>query len=230
MRGSSCTGLLHETGARVIRARLYRHRHGLLALVCLGVAALLVLFARDVRAWQRTVARDDLRFRALPAHRSLWRPDTVLPGDPAGRALDVGQLVHYRRTLQNFWFSRVGSSSEARQDLPTVRAHAAEALQDLTGTLPHRADRSRLANLLGVLLVTGPVLPGDVKALARTLDTARSWFQLAIQLDPGNIDAKQNLELVLRLQKPGSSHAFRDARAGFGFGRGRAISPAGTGY
>ena len=55
-------------------------------------------------------------------------------------------------------------------------------------------------------------------------------FQTAIVIDPGNIDAKQNLELVLRIRRPGKSKVGRDARAGFGFGRGHGAAAIGNGY
>ena len=40
----------------------------------------------------------------------------------------------------------------------------------------------------------------------------------------------QHLELVLRVTRPGKGGLNRDARAGYGFGRGRATVPVGSGY
>jgi len=101
-----------------------RHRAGLLALLCVGLGTLLVLLALDASAWRKTVAQDDLRFRALPAHKGLWRPPTSLPGDPASTLLGTGDTMAYRRALQFFWYSRIGADPEERQDLPTLRAEA----------------------------------------------------------------------------------------------------------
>ena len=61
--------------------RLRRHRAAFLALLCAGIALVLVLLAADVSAWRSTVARDDLRFRALPAHRYAVHPADEQP-DP----------------------------------------------------------------------------------------------------------------------------------------------------
>ena len=60
--------------------RLFRrHWPALAALLLVGVGVVLVLFALDVRTWQRTVAHDDLRFRVLPDSAALWKPRTTLP-------------------------------------------------------------------------------------------------------------------------------------------------------
>ena len=207
-----------------------RHVPALLALVCVGAGCVLVLLALDVRTWDRTVARDDLRFRALPAHRSLWRPATRLPGDPAAALLGTADAIDYRRTLQLFWYSRMGANPETRQDLPTLRAAAQRRLQDMMSSGHDAAQRSLAANLLGLLTVTTPVERQDQNAVTRVVKRATGYFQHAIALDPTNDDAKQNLELVLRLTRPGNGPLSQDARSGYGFGRGRGSTPLGNGY
>jgi hypothetical protein len=179
--------------------RLRRHRSVLLAVFCTLGAVVAVLIAVDAHAWETTVARDDLRFRALPAHRGLWTPPTLLPGDPASELIGTGSTTQYR-------------------------------LQTLISTAPNSSERSAAANLLGVLVVTAPALDSDKNAVKQILVRAREYFQQAIALDPANIDAKQNLELVLRLQRPGKGKLGNDARRGIGFGRGRAAGVAGSGY
>ena len=213
-----------------MRKQLRRHRSAVVALLLACVALVLGLLAADVHAWQTTVARDDLRFRALPAHKGLWRPPTVLPGDPAARLIGTGQTIEYRRALQYFWFARIGSNPEVRQDTPALRASAQERIQSLIGSAPNDKQRSDAANLLGVLVVTTPAPGSDKDAITQILTRAAQYFQLAISIDSGNLDAKQNLELVLRLQRPGKGKLGRDARSGYGFGRGRGAGQQGTGY
>lgn len=210
--------------------RLRRHRAALLAGFCALAATVLVLLAVDLHTWKNTVARDDLRFRALPAHLGLWTPATILPGDPASRLIGTGDTMQYRRALQYFWYSRTGSNPEVRQDTPTLRANAQERLQSLITAAPNAGQRSSAANLLGVLVVTTPAPGSDKDAITQILVRAREYFQQAIAIDSGNFDAKQNLELVLRLQRPGKSKFGRDARSGYGFGRGRAAGAQGSGY
>ena len=192
---------------------------------------MLLLLAVDARAWRTTVARDDIRFRALPAHGKLWNPSTLLPGDPAGALIGTGDTVAYRRGLQLFWFSRIGADPETREDLPTLRAEAQETLQHVMLTGARAQERSSAANLLGVLVVTTPgARHRPERASPALLRRGEGYFQRAIALDPANGDAKQNLELVLRLRRPGKGRIGHDARAGYGFGRGRGATVIGSGY
>lgn len=213
-----------------MKVQLRRHRFAFLAVLLAGIATVLALLAIDARAWQTTVTRDDLRFRAMPAHTGLWKPPTVLPGDPAAKLLGTDRVVALRRALQYFWYTRIGSNPEVRQDSPALRASAQERILSLVGNAPNPGQRSSAANLLGVLVVTTPVPGRDTDAIAHVLTRAAQYFQLAIAIDPANFDAKQNLELVLRLQRPGKGKIGRDARAGYGFGRGRGAITKGTGY
>jgi hypothetical protein len=213
-----------------MKRTLARHRSALVALVLMGVALVLALLAVDVRAWQTTVARDDVRFRALPAHKGLWKPPTILPGDPASRLIGTGDAMAYRHALQYFWFARIGSNPEVRQDTPALRASAQERIQSMIGSAPNAKQRSDAANLLGVLVVTTPAPGSDQDAVTQILTRAAQYFQLAISIDDRNLDAKQNLELVLRLQRPGKGKLGRDARSGYGFGRGRGAGQRGSGF
>jgi hypothetical protein len=207
-----------------------RHKTAVLAVICAGATLVLVLLALDARVWKSTVDRDDLRFRALPAHKGLWTPSTALPGDPASRLIGTGTTIDYRRALQYFWYSRIGSNPEVRQDTPALRATAQDKLQGLIKSAPTATQRSAAANLLGVLVVTTPAPGSDKDAITQILTRGAQYFQLAIAINPRNADAKQNLELVLRLQRPGKGKLGRDARSGYGFGRGRGAGGQGTGY
>jgi hypothetical protein len=207
-----------------------RHAAGLLALLSVGLGVLLLLLAFDASAWRRTVMQDDLRFRALPAHRDLWKPATALPGDPAGALIGTGSTIAYRRALQLFWFSRIGLNPEERQDLPTLRAETEQKLIALSLHGESAHERSFATNLLGVLVVTTPTAATDQGAIAQILRRATGYFQQAIEADPTNVDAKLNLELVLRLTRPGNGKFGKDARSGYGFGRGRGVLPSGRGY
>jgi hypothetical protein len=154
----------------------------------------------------------------------------VLPGDPASLLIGTGSTISYRRALQYFWFSRIGSDPEVRQDTPTLRATAQNKLLSLVSSAPNSQERSIAANLLGVLVVTTPTIGSDAGGTTQVLTRAAQYFQQAIAIDPGNTDAKQNLELVLRLQQPGKGRFGHDARSGYGFGKGRGVSSPGGGY
>lgn len=198
------------------------------AVICLGVAAVLLLLALDLRAWQHRMTRDDLRFRAMASHVGLWRTPAALPGDPARSLLGLGDALAYRRALQLFWYSRVGADPESRQDIVAIRVDATDRLETLMTSAATAAERSNAANLLGVLTVTTPA--SDVETQTQTLRRAAGYFQDAIGADPTNYAAKLNLELVLRLRRPGKSRFGHDARGGYGFGRGRGVGVIGSGY
>jgi len=207
-----------------------RHRLAALAILLAGMAAVLVLFAVDTRAWQSAVRRDDMRFRALPNHPALWKPSTILPGDPAGAALGKGDTLAWRTALQSFWLTRIGANPQAQEDLPRLRAAAQGKLLRLMGTAKTAQERSGAANLLGVLVITTPVSAGSQTAQLQVIRQSIDYFQQAIALDPGDAAAKQNLELLLRATRPGKGPLGKDAHAGFGFGRGHGETIVGNGY
>ena len=207
---------------------LSRLRAPLLAAACFLAAALLFLFAFDVRGWPRALTHDDLRFRALHSHVGLWHSPAMLPGDPARALLGLDEPIAYRRALQLFWFSRVGSPPDSLSTLPLIRDRAQESLESLITAGRTPEERSTAANLLGVLTVTTPA--ADSETQTQTLVRAAGYFQRAIAEDPTNVAAKLNLELVLRLRRPGKSGFNKDARGGFGFGKGQGAQVVGSGF
>jgi hypothetical protein len=212
----------------MMRSRTRRALPAIVAAACFLVATVFVLVAVDVHGWQRRVARDDVRFRALHSHVGLWQSPATLPGDPARVLLGLGEPIAYRRAVQLFWFSHIGSQPLGTRDLMTIRTEAQSQLEQLMGTGRSPLERSTAANLLGVMTVTTPTT--DTETQAQTLRRAAGYFQRAIAEYPANFAAKQNLELVLRLRRPGKSRFGKDARGGFGFGRGRGVGVVGSGY
>lgn len=209
---------------------LRRHGLALLALLLAGVATVLVLFALDARAWQPSVLRGDVRFRLHPGDAGTWAPSSILPGDPAGLALGAGDTTAWRQAVQSFWYANVGRDPLAPADLITLHARAQSRLLRLASDAKTAVERSGAANLLGVLVITTPGLRQNRDAQILAIKQATQYFQDAIRLDPGDTDAKANLELLLHLIRPGKSRLGKDARAGFGWGRGNASMNLGSGY
>jgi hypothetical protein len=197
------------------------------AVVLLGLAAVLALFASDVRAWQGALTQSDLHFRAQRSHIALWRTPTVLPADPARSVLGIDDAVSYRRALQLFWFSTVGSSTGGQADLAATRVAAQVQLQTLMTTAATAEERSTAANLLGVMTVTAPANSPTQKV---EIATATSYFTRAVIEDQTNYAAKLNLELLLRVARPGKSRLDQDARGGFGFGGANGVGVVGGGF
>ena len=197
------------------------------AVVLLGLAAVCALFAVDVRAWQGTITQSDMHFRAQRSHPGLWRSPALLPGDPARSVLGLDDALSYRQALQLFWFSNVGSSTGGQADLAATRVAAETELQTLMTSGATAEERSHAANLLGVMTVTAPANSPTQK---EEIKTAIGYFQQAVIADPRNYDAKLNLELLLRVARPGKSKLDQDARGGFGFGGSNGVGVKGGGF
>lgn len=198
------------------------------AVVLIGLAVVLALFAVDVRAWQGRLTRDDLRFRAHQSHLGLWQSPTVLPRDPARLVLGIDDALSYRAGLELFWFSRVGVSTGGQPDFAAERVVAEERLQTLLETAATREERSNAANLLGVMTVTAPA--ADTATELEGIERARMLFTQALRDDPTNYAARVNLELVLRIGTPHKIRINEDARGGFGSGGSSGVSGRGGGY
>jgi hypothetical protein len=197
------------------------------AVVLLGLAAVLALFAADVRAWQGRFTQSDLRFRGQRSHTGLWKSPAVLPADPARLLLGVDDAISYREALQLFWFSNVGASTGGQADLAATRVAAESELQKLMAGAATAEERSNAANLLGVMTVTAPANSATQK---EEIATATRYFQRAVIEDPHNYNAKLDLELLLRVARPGKSELDQDARGGFGFGGSNGVGLTGGGF
>jgi hypothetical protein len=196
------------------------------AVVLLGLATVLALFAADVRAWQGALTQSDLNFRSQRSHVGLWRSPAVLPGDPARSLLGLDDALTYRRAAQLVWFSNIGTSTGGQADLAATRVEAQSLLQSLMTSGATARERSDAANLLGYLTVTAPANSPTQKA---EIATAKAYFQRAVIEDPTNYNAKINLELLLRVAHPGKSKLDQDARGGFGFGGANGVGVVGGG-
>lgn len=196
------------------------------AVVLLGLATVLALFASDVRAWQGAFSQGDVHFRAQRSHIGLWRSPAILPGDPARSSLGIGDALSYRRALQVYWLSQKGASTGGQADLAATQVAAGTQLQRLMTSAATAKERSNAANLLGVMTVNAPENTATQK---EEIASARRFFQQAVIADPTNYDAKLNLELLLRIAHPGKNSLDQDARGGFGFGGANGVGVVGGG-
>ena len=209
----------------------------LLAAAALVGAALLGALAVDALRWERRVAGDDLRFRAAPASSSLWRADALLPFAASQRLLGLRDDVGYRGSLRRFWPVRPGQAIVG-PELEALRGQVQAELARISRSSPEGARRSHVLNLLGVLTIgryygtaygVGSLGPTDPAERASVLRTALGLFQSAIEADPGNADAKLNLELLLR--DPGAPEFLVDTPGGQAAeGRSTGAGRGGSGY
>jgi hypothetical protein len=204
---------------------------GLAATALVAVAAALLAVAWEVRAWQRTVRDDDLRFQVAPLTKGLWHGPA---GGPAARAADrllaVGDDLEFRRTEQLFVQVHVGASDYAAETQRLAAfGQAQSALEQLARADPSPARRSRAANLLGILLFENAGSAQDNAPLL--LKQSVEAFRRAVRASPAADDAKYNLELLLTVLEPNSEKR-RDApeQAGGGGLQGAGLAGPGKGY
>ena len=177
------------------------------------------------------MGRDDVRFHVDPSHAALWRSPTTLPGDPARAILGLGDALSYRQALQTFSENEVGVVRvKENRDLSAARIETQTQLQQLSRGAATAAERSVAANLLGVMAITTTATNKATPCSRGFSAVTTSDFQLAVVENPASWAAKVDLELVLRLKRPGKSHFGVDAHGGFGFGGSEGASPKGGGF
>jgi hypothetical protein len=203
------------------------------ALVCALLAVSLVLVAVDVARWDEAVRSSDVRYRVSPEDDELWQPDELMPRGLGESALGIRDDVAFRRALQALRAARLDDATASISDPEVaIRSNEAQArLEAIVAVDGDRSRRSRAAGLIGVLgLARFVTETNDRGAL---LSSTVSALQLAIALDPGNDEAKYNLELALQRGRgfqlsEGSAGA--DPEAGGSGAKGAGASLPGTGY
>jgi hypothetical protein len=166
------------------------------AAAALVLAALALLLARDVRAWNDGLARGDRTYADTP-RSATWEASTSLSGDPARRLVGIDDDLALRRAVRAFAVAEAtGRGFDNGVSRATARSAAEGALADVAATgSPRQASQAN--DLLGVLLAGGGRF-----AVSGPEDRQRAAFEAAVRADPTNADAKYNLELLLRRDRP----------------------------
>jgi hypothetical protein len=174
-----------------------RLRNVIPALAALAGAACLAL-ALDVASVWREVAADDFRFEAAPSRQhALWEGVGLAPGALTTRVLGIEDDLAYRRTTLLFTRSRPGRAPYPGPQLAALRGQTALELTRTSQAERSAERRSQLLNFLGTLPLDRRIQ--DQAERASVLQTAIGIFESAVRVDPENVDAKTNLELVLRI-------------------------------
>jgi hypothetical protein len=200
------------------------------AVLLLVLAIAVALLAGDVRAWEKTFHRDAALIPTAPREAS-WSPSTHIPFGAAESLLGVSDDVDVQRGISEYLYA---VSVPIRLDNATfvaaVRTHAEDRLAKVARSSNHvRASQAQTLN--GVMLfgdlaqhtgITGLQPSGIGRSQA---DAALAAFTDAVRLDPGDVTAKYDLELLLRallLQGtrvgPGSQGGASTGRHGAGGG------------
>jgi len=167
------------------------------AVLAVPAAVALAVLAVDVLRVPGEIAADDVRFEAGPrVRRSLWDDLGYLPGHPGARLLGADDDVAHRKTLALFAQVQPGKVAVSSPELEALRGRAQleVTLQARVESDPQR--QSQQLNNLGVL--TMGRYSTDSQEATQILVRGVSAFQNAVELDPGNLDALRNLEILLR--------------------------------
>jgi hypothetical protein len=173
------------------------------AVVAAPIAVLLAVFAVDILRTPGWISDDDSRFAGAPVRGSgLWNEPGILATRARLAVLGVEDDFAYRRTVALFTRLRPG---EEEQGLNAERdARWAKLQFDLANESRENPDperRSELQNLMGVTLLAR-YLYASPDQRSMLLSNAVGAFRSAVELDPGNDEAKLNLELAMRAYSP----------------------------
>lgn len=202
------------------------------ALACLAAAALLLLLAADVSRWEGAFAAGDVRYRVAPAERDLWEPAQLVPLEAAAGLLQVEDDVALRRALRAFRLARVDDTVVSDPAIQLLRGDARTRLRALAEDgREDAARRSRALGLLGVLSFASALT--EVQDRATLLLEAAATYRQAIAVDPGNGEAKRNLEVALQRSRglqATSGSGGPNPRPGGPGSRGAGAGDPGSGY
>lgn len=163
---------------------------------CLLAGTVLILAGLDVARWRDAIRTSDLTYRGAP-QSSSWAPRTFLPAGATRWLLGVDDDIAYRRALRAFRLAHVESPIVSDPALVIQRNDATVRLTDIVEHGSDPLQRSAAANLLGAIAYSDAL--ADYTNRTKLIVTASQRFGQAIAFDPGNDDAKYNLELTLAL-------------------------------
>lgn len=172
------------------------------ATLAVPATILLALLAVDAFRVPDRLSSHDARFDGAPKRQAgLWEALDFLPGDPAARLLGIDDDLAYRRTVGLYLRAEPGKVDF--QGFPELEALRAKAQFDLTRSSQEDPDAKRRAQLLvlyGVMSLDTRTL--SVEERDTIVGRAADAFRAALALDPDNVDAKLNLEMVLSIHGP----------------------------
>jgi hypothetical protein len=195
------------------------------AALCLALATLAALAARDAGAWESSLRAGDVA--AAPRGTASWTPAQLAPLGLARRLLGIDDDLEFRRAVAAFHRAQTGIPSfDNGLQGTALRVEAEAELARAIRNDKNPARASAAANLLGVLSAIDATSPaGSQTPIERSIFE----FEDAIHLDPGNEQAKTNLELLYQLTSPPNTpqgSVFRQGRSHAG----ASASSPGHGY
>jgi len=200
------------------------------AAVCVLVGTLAILVATDALRWQRSMTAGDTRFAEGSSSAALWRVPHAFTFGLGRSVVGLDDDLTYRAALREFARGLPRSERASDTEIISQRGKAQEQLAAIASGTQDPRLRAAAANLTGVLgFANAAIDPGQAPTY---LTDSMARFRTAIVLDPGNADAKHNLELALARIGPAKQAAGQSkpktSRGGKGSGGG--AGDPGSGY
>ena len=209
-----------------MRAALRIGAASVLAVVAIAVSIL----ATDLLDWRSRIDAGDTRFASGSLAAGMWEPRQLVPLGVAKSMLGVEDDLSYREAVRAFVLGRPREQPFGDTDLLGARGHARELLEPIVDGAGAPSRRGAAANMIGVLGFANAAIDPD-QSYSYLTESVR-WFRRAIALDPGNDDAKYNLELALsrlkNVKPPPSQKPPKGSKGGAGSGAG--TGEPGSGY
>jgi hypothetical protein len=198
---------------------------------CVLLSLFLVVLAVDVLRSRDALASGDTRYSTAPRDGKLWHPGALSVAGVSRDVLGVQDDLRFREAVRALRLSQRDKPTDTSAEAILRRAKAQKLLQNVADNDPNVSRRSRAMSLLSVLLLSTPAADQDERASIQRVALAN--LQKAITLDPGNNEAKYNLEVVLRRRagvQTVQGGPTPNPSSGQGQSRGAATGPPGKGY
>lgn len=167
-----------------------------IAAILVGMFALFL--AHDIHSWQTSIGSAALRSVVSPTNPPRVTPGTVLPSGVSGSLLATGRDRRWLLARQRFDLAYARTVHKTKLNQDDYRAlNGAEALLSKLTQDPNPVRSSRAYNLLAAL-VFREAYPGTI-VVRRLVQESLTDEQNAVRLDATDEDAKENLELTLRV-------------------------------
>lgn len=176
------------------RRRLVHAALALGGLLCLALALAAAALAADTARWREALETGDVSFRS--SDDVEWRPETLLPAGISRTVLGVDDDLAFREAIRAVRRARLEDLTIGDPELALLRNDALTRLEAIASGDGDRTRRSRAAGLLGVMGLARLVT--ETRERDALLEYTISSLQRAIALDPGNEEAKLNLETALQ--------------------------------
>ena len=116
-----------------------------------------------------------------------------------------------------------------REAIGAARADGIPVIYVVVGFRPGFPEISTRNKMFGPLARSAAALSSEAATQIHP-DVAPQSGDIIVTKRRVSAFAGSDLEMVLRVTKPGKGGFSKDARSGYGFGRGRGATPVGTGY